>query len=435
MRIVLTKDKAKAEQAKKALESGDSWKEVAKKYSIDTQSKSQGGKLPPVSKGQQEKALDDAIFSAKKGELVGPVKTQFGYYDFEVDKVTPASQQTLAAGDADDQAAARRAEPAEGARRVRQEVPRQVEGQDRVPRGLQDARLQERPEGDADAEPGRSSSSSSRSRRASATRGPRVSASPDDVADAVARLDALTRRLRARVPVGPRAGRALDRPAHARGGLRAGGGGPRRRRRQAARRARRRAVPGPLPLAAARGARRGDDGRRRRAHPPEADPPASARVRGHGSRDRRRGPAQLGRDQARGAGARAGHLRRGPGEPPVAAVRAQGPAPRRVDAASTSTTCPTRAVRGELDELEAAERARGALPRGRRRAVRGGQRRAQAARRSRARAARRERALPRPRRGRLRPRRTRRRGLERSGPRRPARLLRTRPTRRRRRPQ
>jgi foldase protein PrsA len=95
LRIVLTKDKAKADEAKKALESGDSWKEVAKKYSIDTQSKSQGGKLPPVSKGQQEKALDDAIFKAKKGELVGPVKTQFGYYDFVVNKVTPASQQTL----------------------------------------------------------------------------------------------------------------------------------------------------------------------------------------------------------------------------------------------------------------------------------------------------------------------------------------------------
>jgi foldase protein PrsA len=95
IRIVLTKAKEKADQAKKALDSGDSWKSVAKKYSLDTQSKSQGGKLPPVSKGQQEKALDDAIFKAKKGELVGPVKTQFGYYVLEVDKITPASQQTL----------------------------------------------------------------------------------------------------------------------------------------------------------------------------------------------------------------------------------------------------------------------------------------------------------------------------------------------------
>src|SRR3954467_9113456 len=95
LRIVLTKAKEKADQAKAALDSGESWKDVAKKYSIDTQSKKNGGKLPPVSKGQQEKALDDAIFKAKKGELVGPIKTQFGYYVFDVNKVTPASQQSL----------------------------------------------------------------------------------------------------------------------------------------------------------------------------------------------------------------------------------------------------------------------------------------------------------------------------------------------------
>ena len=95
LRIVLTKDKAKAEQARKALESGQSFKSVAKKYSIDQASKAQGGKLPAVAKGQQEKALDNAIFAAKKGKLVGPVKTQFGYYVFDVTKITPASQQTL----------------------------------------------------------------------------------------------------------------------------------------------------------------------------------------------------------------------------------------------------------------------------------------------------------------------------------------------------
>jgi len=96
MRIVLTKDKAKAEQAKKALESGQSWKAVAKKYSIDQASKSNGGKLPGVTKGQQEKALDDATFGAKKGKLVGPIKTQFGYYVFDVTGVTPAAQQSFA---------------------------------------------------------------------------------------------------------------------------------------------------------------------------------------------------------------------------------------------------------------------------------------------------------------------------------------------------
>ena len=96
LRIVLTKTKAKAEAAKKALDSGQSFKSVAKKYSIDQASKAQGGKLPAVAKGQQEKALDEAIFKAKKGELTGPVKTQFGYYVFDVSKITPASQQSLA---------------------------------------------------------------------------------------------------------------------------------------------------------------------------------------------------------------------------------------------------------------------------------------------------------------------------------------------------
>src|SRR4051812_44850361 len=96
LRIVLTKSKAKAEQAKKAIQSGQPFKKVVKKYSVDQASKAQGGKLPAVAKGQQEKALDTAIFKAKKNQLTGPVKTQFGYYVFDVSKITPASQQTLA---------------------------------------------------------------------------------------------------------------------------------------------------------------------------------------------------------------------------------------------------------------------------------------------------------------------------------------------------
>jgi len=92
--IVLTKTEAKAQQAKQALEDGESFKSVAKEFSIDDASKAQGGKLPAVAKGQQEKAFDDAIFAAKKGELEGPVETQFGWYVFEVDKITEASQQT-----------------------------------------------------------------------------------------------------------------------------------------------------------------------------------------------------------------------------------------------------------------------------------------------------------------------------------------------------
>jgi foldase protein PrsA len=94
--VVLTRTKPKADQAKAAIAGGQSWASVAKKFSIDQASKAQGGKLPGVAKGQQEKAFDDAIFSAKKGTITGPIKTQFGYYVFQVTKVTPATQQSLA---------------------------------------------------------------------------------------------------------------------------------------------------------------------------------------------------------------------------------------------------------------------------------------------------------------------------------------------------
>jgi foldase protein PrsA len=93
--IVLTKTKAKAATALAKLKGGQSFKAVAKKYSIDQASKNQGGKLLAVAKGQQEKSLDDAVFTATKSKLYGPVKTQFGYYVFKVTKVTKASQQTV----------------------------------------------------------------------------------------------------------------------------------------------------------------------------------------------------------------------------------------------------------------------------------------------------------------------------------------------------
>ncbi|MBW3609190.1 MAG: peptidyl-prolyl cis-trans isomerase [Actinobacteria bacterium] len=94
LRVILTKTEDRAKEAKEALESGQSWSTVAKRYSIDP-SKEQGGTLLGIAKGTQEKTFDEAIFSAKKGELTGPVKTQFGYYVFQVQKIVPAKQQSL----------------------------------------------------------------------------------------------------------------------------------------------------------------------------------------------------------------------------------------------------------------------------------------------------------------------------------------------------
>lgn len=93
--IILTKTQAQAETAKKEVESGKSFSSVAKADSIDPVSKAAGGSLPGVVKGQEEKALDEAVFSAKVKVLGGPIKTPFGYYIYQVTKVIPGNQQAL----------------------------------------------------------------------------------------------------------------------------------------------------------------------------------------------------------------------------------------------------------------------------------------------------------------------------------------------------
>jgi len=96
MKIVLASSQANANAAKKALESGQSWADVVKKYSTDPTTKSTGGVLNGVNKQQVEAALANPAFSAPVNKLMGPVKGQFGYYVFEVTKSTPSTQQSLA---------------------------------------------------------------------------------------------------------------------------------------------------------------------------------------------------------------------------------------------------------------------------------------------------------------------------------------------------
>ena len=96
VRIILTKTEAQASSAKKEVESGKSFASVAKSKSIDPTSKANGGELKEVIKGEEEKALSEAIFSAKKNVLGGPVKTPFGYYVYEVLSTTAGTQQSLA---------------------------------------------------------------------------------------------------------------------------------------------------------------------------------------------------------------------------------------------------------------------------------------------------------------------------------------------------
>jgi foldase protein PrsA len=100
LKIILTKTEEAAKKAKQEIESGKSWAAVAKSTSIDPTTKASGGVLVGVVKGQEEKSLDTAIFSAPKNVVQGPIKTVFGYYIFEVTSATAGTQQTLAQAEA-----------------------------------------------------------------------------------------------------------------------------------------------------------------------------------------------------------------------------------------------------------------------------------------------------------------------------------------------
>src|SRR2546423_1503314 len=95
LQVVLATKKPKADAALKAIKSGTPWAKVAKQYSSASASKSQGGGLPGVPNGRPEKTFEAAIFSAPKNKVLGPIKTQFGFYVFRVTKITPAKQQSL----------------------------------------------------------------------------------------------------------------------------------------------------------------------------------------------------------------------------------------------------------------------------------------------------------------------------------------------------
>ena len=68
--------------------SGQEFSELAKEYSDDTVSASQGGDLGYFTKGKMVKAFEDAAFNLKPGEISDIVESEYGYHIIKVyDKV------------------------------------------------------------------------------------------------------------------------------------------------------------------------------------------------------------------------------------------------------------------------------------------------------------------------------------------------------------
>lgn len=83
---ILTDSEEKCASILKSIESGEKQFEEAAKESSTCPSGAKGGDLGEFGKGQMVKEFEDAAFAAEIGQVVGPVKTQFGYHLIKVEK-------------------------------------------------------------------------------------------------------------------------------------------------------------------------------------------------------------------------------------------------------------------------------------------------------------------------------------------------------------
>jgi parvulin-like peptidyl-prolyl isomerase len=92
---VVTKTRAEAATARRELEQGRGFADVARRRSIDLTTNRRGGKLTGVRRGVRGPGFDQAVFSTPEGRLVGPVSTPLGFGVFRVTGIHRPHRSTL----------------------------------------------------------------------------------------------------------------------------------------------------------------------------------------------------------------------------------------------------------------------------------------------------------------------------------------------------
>ena len=80
---ILCKTEKKALEVQELLSAGQSFAEMARKYSQCPSAKS-GGDLGWFGKGRMVPEFEKTAFEGEKGKVLGPVKTKFGYHLIKV---------------------------------------------------------------------------------------------------------------------------------------------------------------------------------------------------------------------------------------------------------------------------------------------------------------------------------------------------------------
>lgn len=95
-RHILVKDEAKAKELTEKLKANpNDFEKLAKENSEDPGSKDKGGDLGTFGKGAMVAEFETAAFAAKTNEIVGPVKSEFGYHIIQVLEHQEAKVPTL----------------------------------------------------------------------------------------------------------------------------------------------------------------------------------------------------------------------------------------------------------------------------------------------------------------------------------------------------
>jgi peptidyl-prolyl cis-trans isomerase C len=84
-RHILVQTEAECLRLKGEIEAGADFAEVAKGHSA-CPSRLRGGDLGTFAQGQMVKEFDEVVFSGELNQILGPVKTDFGFHLIEVSK-------------------------------------------------------------------------------------------------------------------------------------------------------------------------------------------------------------------------------------------------------------------------------------------------------------------------------------------------------------
>lgn len=89
---IFLEDEATAKEVEEKLKAGEDFAELAKAYSVDTDTREDGGDLGYIQRGQMDEQFEAAAFALEKGAVSSVVQSAEGYHIIKVTGKEPAQQ-------------------------------------------------------------------------------------------------------------------------------------------------------------------------------------------------------------------------------------------------------------------------------------------------------------------------------------------------------